>query len=42
MTEAAAQVWGQEARDGRIMPKLHSREEMPKLATKKHLLATLP
>ena len=42
MTEAAAQVCGQEARDGLIRSKLHSREEMPKLATKKHLLAILP
>ena len=42
MTEAAAQVCGQEARDGLIRAKLHSREEMSKLATKRHLLATLP
>ena len=35
MTEAAAQVCGQEARDGLIRSKLHSREEMPKLTNKK-------
>ena len=42
VTEAAAQVCGQEARDGIIRSKLHSREEMPKLTTKKHLLAKFP
>ena len=42
MTKAAAQVCGQEARDRLIRAKLHSREEMPKLPTKKHIFATLP
>ena len=42
VTEAAAAVCGQEARDGYIRARLHSREEMPKFTSKKHILASFP
>ena len=42
VTEAAADVCGQEARDGYIRIRLHSREEMPKFTSKKHILASFP
>ena len=40
VTEAAAAVAGQEARDGFIRARLHNREAMPLFTTKKHMLAT--
>ena len=40
VTEASAEVCGEEARDGFIRARLHDREEMPVLTTKKHLMAT--
>ena len=40
VTEAAAAVCGQEARDGYIRARVHHREEMPVFTTKKHVMAT--
>ena len=40
VTEAAASVCGQEARDGYIRARLHDREEVPTFKTKKNILAT--
>ena len=40
VTEAAAAVCGQEAKDGYIRARVHHREEMPVLTTKKHVMAT--
>ena len=42
VTEAAAAVCGQEARGGYIRVRLHSREEMPKFTSKKHILFSFP
>jgi len=41
VTEAAAAVCGQEARDGYIRARLQHREEMPVFTTKKHFLAIM-
>ena len=40
VTEAAAAVCGQDARDGYIRARVHHREVMPVFTTKKHILAT--
>lgn len=40
VTEAAAAVCGQEARDGYIRARIHHREAMPIFTTKKHILST--
>jgi len=41
VTEAAAAVCGQEARDGYIRARLQHMEEMPVFTTKKHFLAIM-
>ena len=40
VTESAAAVCGQEARDGYVRARNHHREAMPVFTTKKHILAT--
>ena len=39
MTEDAANVVGQDRRDGYVRARIHSRDEMPVFRTKKHIMA---